>query len=550
MRRRIAELWVALAAQLIVAAGVGAQPVATVVVADDTFGTIVEQSGTTIVVTGGTAVGPNLFHSLAAFDVARGDRVEFRAEAPITTVVVRVIGSPARIAGDISRGADVYLLDPSGVELHLSVVAPDPTLVAASAQAIILADGATFSAETTPADVSAAAPAAFAFRGGSLAEIVDGSLVFEGGDLLLVHEQVFTNRNIEVRGRSLRLDGSFLGVARSRAPDAFRIDVERSLELVNDSLIESRSHSSPHPIEIRAREVSITSSAIRGFSDFCSPERGGDVLTLETRSVRLSEASSVIWNCGTGSREHSLRFVASDSVVLEGGSIVRVHSTDVRPAPIVIEDPRGRQGTLQVELSGQSAIESSFRNAIGGSGGPGIRVLAQSLLLDGSRFITGHDVGSAALNIDFDLVHLSLRNGSSLSARGGFEGDGAEVHLVVRSSIDVIDSGIDASGGTGRGRRHGGEIEISGSPAVRLDRARIEVPGLDSGGTILLGTTENPLRAALLRHSALDATSAEGDGGAIAIHARSLVVSRDTTIDVTGATSDGTIEIDSHAHRR
>ncbi len=62
---------------------------------------------------------------------------------------------------------------------------------------------------------------------------------------------------------------------------------------------------------------------------------------------------------------------------------------------------------------------------------------------------------------------------------------------------------------------------------------------------ISLGTTEKPLRAARLRHSTIDATSAEGDGGAIAIHANAFLVSSDSSLDVTGATGDGTVTIDS-----
>ncbi len=433
--------WVGLAAAsmavLALAPGVArGQATQTEIVPDPSLGTVVEASGSTFTVTGGTAVGPNLFHSFEIFDLAARDTVRVQTGAGIANVIIRVTGgAPSTVEKPIPPifaeppvgRPDVFFFNPAGGEFDFRAEPPHPRqgVFYTSAQRMVFADGAIFSAESGPQALTGATPAAFEFLGGARADVSGGTIVFEGGNVSLVDEHVNTSRNIEVDARSLTLDGSGLEVT-TRAGlegdpgDPFRIDVAGRVDVINGSVLSAYSGKSPRPIEIRAQELSIAGSKIEGFSDFCSLERGGDILALEARSVRLSEGASVSWSCGTGNVENPLRIVASHSVLLQGGSIVRTHSTDIPPPPIVIEDQRGRHGTLRVALSDGSAMESSYRNAIFGSGAPGIRVLARSLRLDGSRFTTGEDAGSAAQTIVLDLAQLFLRHGASLSARGGF----------------------------------------------------------------------------------------------------------------------------------
>jgi hypothetical protein len=71
--RQVAKWSIALVAMVVVVVEARAQSITTSVVADGTLGTVVERSGNTIIVTGGTAVGPNLFHSFSSFDLGRDD---------------------------------------------------------------------------------------------------------------------------------------------------------------------------------------------------------------------------------------------------------------------------------------------------------------------------------------------------------------------------------------------------------------------------------------------------------------------------------------------
>jgi filamentous hemagglutinin family protein len=70
------------------------------------LGTNAAQAGTTVTITGGTAAGPNLFHSFSNFDLAAGHRAVWQAtQAQATSVlnlVNRVTGAdPARISGTL-----------------------------------------------------------------------------------------------------------------------------------------------------------------------------------------------------------------------------------------------------------------------------------------------------------------------------------------------------------------------------------------------------------------------------------------------------------------
>lgn len=105
-----------------------AQPVyAQPIVADQTLPhpSIVTLTGNTLIITGGTSAGPNLFHSFQTFSVPTNGVASFRGlAAPVTHIFSRVTGTdPSKIDGRIEvreadgsiSSADLFLLNPNGI---------------------------------------------------------------------------------------------------------------------------------------------------------------------------------------------------------------------------------------------------------------------------------------------------------------------------------------------------------------------------------------------------------------------------------------------------
>src|SRR4029453_6443828 len=88
------------------------------------------------------------------------------------------------------------------------------------------------------------------------------------------------------------------------------------------------------PIEIRADEVSLTRSSIRGFQ-YRFHILGPDFVSIEARSVRLADGSQI--DISTSNSAKLLHIRASDQVVLEGGSRIQTSGDEIASG-ILIED--------------------------------------------------------------------------------------------------------------------------------------------------------------------------------------------------------------------
>src|SRR5688572_15462969 len=84
---------------------IAARPPETSIVADDSLGTTVSQTASTVTIGGGTQAGSTLFLSLSALDLRIGNTAVFVdtiSGIPIENIIVRVTGAdPARISGPL-----------------------------------------------------------------------------------------------------------------------------------------------------------------------------------------------------------------------------------------------------------------------------------------------------------------------------------------------------------------------------------------------------------------------------------------------------------------
>ncbi|MBD2498452.1 filamentous hemagglutinin N-terminal domain-containing protein [Nostoc sp. FACHB-280] len=113
---------------------------------------VTTQNNTTII-TGGTRLGDNLFHSFLNFSVPANTTASFQNTAGIQNIISRVTGnSVSEINGTLHAGgtANLFLINPNGI-----VFGPQATLniggsfLASTANRINFADGKTFSATDT-----------------------------------------------------------------------------------------------------------------------------------------------------------------------------------------------------------------------------------------------------------------------------------------------------------------------------------------------------------------------------------------------------------------
>ncbi len=144
------------------------------IIPDETLPTnsVVNSEASSIIVTGGTVEGINLFHSFEQLNVSEGQTVNFvNLSGNIRNIFVRVTGSNrSEISGTIATSGesqpDLFLLNPIGVTFEPDAsLDTDGSFVTTTADAIQFLDQGIFSASDPNASkLSRANPSAFTFK--------------------------------------------------------------------------------------------------------------------------------------------------------------------------------------------------------------------------------------------------------------------------------------------------------------------------------------------------------------------------------------------------
>jgi filamentous hemagglutinin family protein len=87
--------------------------------APDGTGTVINQTGNTFSITGGTPAGANLFHSFQQFGLSQGQIANFLSNPSIQNILGRVTGGDASVINGLLQvtggNSNLYLINPSGI---------------------------------------------------------------------------------------------------------------------------------------------------------------------------------------------------------------------------------------------------------------------------------------------------------------------------------------------------------------------------------------------------------------------------------------------------
>jgi filamentous hemagglutinin family protein len=483
---------------------------------------IVNSSGNTTKITGGTTAGSNLFHSFAQFSVPTGGEVFFNNALGIENIISRVTGtSVSNIDGSIrSNGsANLFLLNPNGI-----IFGPDASLniggsfIGSTANSVQFADGSEFSAVNPQASslLTVSVPVGLQYGANP------GDIAIRGS------------------GNNLFLNRTDLSVNRGSRPAGLQVNPEQTLALVggNVTLEGGNLTAAAGRIELgsvgEAGIVTLTPTnpgwklgyeGIRSFQDIrlsqaasleASGYRGGNI-QLQGRNVILSDASAILADTLGDGLGGSLTIRATDMVQVSGFSRPGVRPFISRISTDVAPKATGQGGDLVIDtgrlLVSDGAQISSGTFAAGDAGS--MRITAQDLeITGGSPFglVSGlfAPVSSAATGKGGNLIiaadRLQITDGGQIFT--GTFGAGDAGDLTVRANL----------------------VEISGTSPNGVSSAllaNVEPGATGDGGNLLIETDRLKIS-----NGAQVGVSTFGNG-----NAGSLIV-RAKDIEVTGATAN------------
>jgi filamentous hemagglutinin family protein len=515
-----------------------------------------------VTITKGTRNGPNLFHSFGVFNVGAADTANFVNDAGITTNILSRVtgGSASNIFGTIKTtgfgGANLFLINPAGVvfgpnatlDIGRTVGTPGSFHVS-TADYLRLGDpgGANegkFSASPLVSDVLTSAPVtAFGFLSTTAAAIAiqnsklevgngkaisliggngtfltdggeiqpgitmtGGTLSAPGGEIRLVSvaspgEVLFSNLQTgpNINGDAFTDHGPISLTSRAKldaSGDPGGTVLIRGGRLVMDSAsivadTESDTHGATVGINIAANEIQLKTGSNIATSSLDGVGSAGDIVitvrdSLSISGVDASEKASRIESHGdTGNGGDITITGASSTVALDNRGAIRTGSFSDGLAGTITIDING------LTISGGSVIES-FGSELAPSGS--INLTTQTIALSG-RFDSGPRSRIANMNpnsggtagISINTGTLSLADGARINGNGVLK-----ITVVATDSVSLTESsgiGLSAS--------------LTDLGSIELSASTITVGGQSEIQTI---------------------TVSAGNGGAINVHGRDLVI--------------------------
>jgi filamentous hemagglutinin family protein len=454
------------------ALSVSAQNIAVPIIPDQTLptNTVVTPQLEVQEITGGTAVGSNLFHSFREFSVPTGITAHFKETQTFQNIITRVTGSArSDINGTIRAdgSANFFLLNPNGIlfgpNAQLNV---GGSFVASTANAIRFSNGSEFSAinPQAPPLLVVNVPVGLQFGGNPAAIQVQGP------------------------GHQLQIDPSTLAIVRDNRPAGLQVQSGRTLALIGGDLLLAGGNLTSESGRIELGSVgsggTVTLNPVTdGWTlGYTSISRFGD--------ITLSQAASIDTS-GYGGGNIQLR--GQNISLLDGSSI------HARPLGDSLE-----RGSLTIRAAGTVTVD-------------GFSIDKDFLPVFPSSLLTTVNLGAKGQGGDLTIVADTLRvgAGNSVSTSTLGPGDGGDLTVNARQIELVGASPLTGSGGlfastfdTGKG----GDITLT------ADILRIDQGGTVQANTFASGTAGNIKISA---HT-LKVTGSQPDIGVSSITASSL----------------------------
>ncbi|MDH5435504.1 MAG: filamentous hemagglutinin N-terminal domain-containing protein [Gammaproteobacteria bacterium] len=472
-----------------------------VVTTDSTLGTIVNNTGNDFLITAGTKVQSNLFHSFDKFSLATGQSATFVGPAMIDNIVSRVTGGEvSNIDGAINshiQGANLWLINPSGVvfgqnaSLNLT-----GSFHVSTADYLVLGSGNDrfYSNKLESSVLTTAAPTAFGFLDNSIAPIT-----FEGGLLQLDDEAVFsvvggdinnTDTTIYVKGGRINL--AAVAAAGEVHLDADGISTEGISEFGDISVTHTTFYStrprdgyvlgnidvsgnSGGKIFIRSGRLEMDNGYM--YADTRSDGSGGEINMVLDHDLVLKQESLVSTDALSSGDGGTINISAENVELRQGGQIS------------VSSGHSGNAGTLNLNATGSITIDGKSQNE------PHLFSDTKSAIIaDAIR--AGHGG-----NINITTPVLNMSDGAEVTASALRNGDAGSIHIDV-NELNVL-SGAAVYSDT-RGEGNAGTITINATNKI-----------------LITGASEETHLASAIQSN----TYSSGNGGDITINTSELTIS-------------------------
>ncbi len=489
---------------------------------DGSLSTAVGQFGNTFIITNGTQVGTNLFHSFSQFSVPTGGSAIFNNGLDVQNIIGRVTGgSVSNIDGFITASgqANLFLINPAGIVFGPNAsVLVGGSFVASTANNVIFADGTRFNTTNSTSTPLLTVSAPVGLQLGANA----GAIQLQGipaNNFFLRPPQLFFAKSVALIGSDINFNSATLAV-----PDG-RLDLwaVRNAEVAiapqgNWQLTSPEATANWGNITLRQSSYVDTSGAI------------GGAINIRARGLTLQDGSGIGSATGAGAQGPGITVKTTEFVDLLGvsssenyatpGIYTSVTGDGAKAGDITVETGRLRitNGSwLQSIISPQFDFATFSVTPINNSKSGNIAVRATNVEVIGYNPFPDALTGNQSPSAITTLVIAGSNNES-----GKITIDANQVQLLQggRVSTDLLSFGL-----FGRTTGKAGDIAIRAT-----DRLDIE------------GVTPVGLTAAVISSVQPDV---EGQGGNITIDTNNLSISNGGAISsaLAGKGAAGNINI-------
>ena len=447
---------------------------------------VITPNGSTLNITGGTAVGTNLFHSFQQFSILTGQTAYFNNALNVQNILSRVTGANiSNINGTIqSNGtANLFLLNPNGI-----IFGPNAQLriggsfIGTTANSIKLSDGSEFST------INPAAPSLLAINiplglqfGANPGNIINQSQAT--GRVLApppipipnnVGLAVPTGQTIALIGGDISLDGGNLSASNGQillgsikspglvgltpTPQGLSLNYDNiqnfgNISLANGSLINTSGLGSGK-VELQGGNVSLSNARIYALTFLNSDGRGIDI---NAQKLLVQDGSQIFTLTFGAAKAGDINLNVSDSIDIIGVGFDRYQIIANGLVNGAIFNPFDPQLVLASGAFGAGNAGKININT-------GSLRLSNGVIAGAGTFAAGNggDMTIRANNIE--MVGSILSNGS-LSANAGAGGDiNVETqNLILRDSANLSS--------TTNSTQSSGNINIKASESVQVLRS-------------------------------------------------------------------------------
>jgi filamentous hemagglutinin family protein len=492
------------------------------VVPDNTLSnpSLVNTSGSTATINGGTTAGTNLFHSFSQFSVPSGSTAFFSNNLAIDNIIARVTGgSFSFINGRIRANgtANLFLINPSGI-----IFGPNVSLniggsfVASSANSFTFADGLRYSAENPQAAPLLAVNVPIGLQYGKMAGPVAAISSFLS---------VRPGKTLALAGGDVFLSNTFL------TSSGGRIELGGLSDSGTVGLIFSRNIPS---LNFSAEDATRSNASLTGGFLSVSGSGGGDIV-VQAQNIDISDALLLAGlSSGKGIQGGNITLTASDRLTVVNSVIYN----------LVNSQANGNGGNIDIAAKSLTLTNSTkIGTGLFGKGSAGsVNIVADSLsLTKGAQLQTDNDgIGNAGdINVFVsDTVTLNGIDDQGIfsailsSVEENAQGNGGNISISAKS-INLASEALIGSATNGKG--NAGNLTIAAKDLVVLDsETSFVVSGSNSTASGNAGNISIFTEALKLNNGAsvINATLGQGNAGNISIAATD-------TINLDGAGTNG-----------